>query len=194
MVAKGSESRMPAAAVPLACSGYEQSALLGTTSLKLRYPQARCPSLMQLSQALYTCCVQEKRVFLGGRSWWRWDLWFGAGWGVAFWTDRSCPVFSQATPNAQRLPCLYHVSCLAPGNPPLLTLTQQKNLVFCWGNKCFWFWFSGIFLWDPFRWRLLMHLCIFIWYSEYMPETELGSSMNTQRPGLHQTEIQYKCM
>lgn len=67
VVAKGSESGMPAASVPLACSGYEQSALLGTTSLKLRYLQARCPSLMQLSQALFIIAVfKRNRCFQEG--------------------------------------------------------------------------------------------------------------------------------
>lgn len=39
-----------------------------------------------------------------------------------------------------------------------------------------------------------MHLCIFIQHFEYMPETELGGGVNTNRPGLHQTEFWYKCL
>jgi len=37
-----------------------------------------------------------------------------------------------------------------------------------------------------------MHMCIFTWHFQYMPETELGRGTNTDSPGLHQTEFQYK--
>lgn len=61
-----------------------------------------CPS------SIYRHCVGEKWVFLARGCWPSWDLWFGAGWGVALWADRSCSLFSHAMPKALHLLCSYH--------------------------------------------------------------------------------------
>lgn len=63
-----------------------------------------CPS------SIYSHCVGEKWVFLAQGCSPSWHLWFGAGWGVALWADRSCSLFSQAMPKTQT--SFLFISCL----------------------------------------------------------------------------------
>lgn len=124
--AKGSKSELPASTVPPAHSGASKAQSIHCTEVQVSPSQAPelhvmivsspcqveifCDCWRSCPSSIYSHCVGEKWVFLAQGCWPSWHLWFGAGWGVALWADRSCSLFSQAMPKTQT--SFLFISCL----------------------------------------------------------------------------------